>query len=134
MTRRRLAWLLQSRGTDLAAWPDHDRLAALSLLRRSRSAQRLLADALAAEDAPEPNGAMLARMQHGLRLRLAPPPAMVRGMGWGALAACAAAGLYIGVGVARTEAMPQADLFSAVQTDHLCFPGSVAWPGSDDVP
>jgi len=114
MTRRRLEWCLRARGTDLASWPEAERAAALSLLRRSRAAQAALAEALAAEDAPMPDPAALRRMQGVLRRHLAPRPAVVRGIGWGALAACAAAGLYLGVAAADPDPAP--DLFASAQT------------------
>ena len=114
MTRRRLEWLVRARGTDLAAWPEADRRAALALLRRSRVARQVLADALAVEDAPEPDAAALCRMKRVVRHALAPRPVVVRGIGWSALAACAAAGLYLGIGVAEPDTTP--DLFTQAQT------------------
>ncbi len=99
MTRRRLDWALRARGTCLVAWPPAERGAALALLGRSGTAREALADALAAEDAPTADPPALCRMQQAVRRRVAPPPAAVRGMGWGAMAACAAAGLYLGASV-----------------------------------
>jgi hypothetical protein len=114
MTRRRLEWLVRARGTDLAAWPEAERRAALALLRRSRVARQVLADALAVEDAPEPDAAALCRMKRVVRHALAPRPVVVRGIGWSALAACVAAGLYLGVGAADPD--NGQDLFSDAQT------------------
>ena len=120
MTSRRLDWALRARGTHLAAWPEPERDAALGLLRRSRAARQVLADALAADGLPalEQDSAALGRMQRRLRLSLAPAPAVVRGVGWGALAACAAAGLYLGAGAAAANRAPDLapDLFASVQT------------------
>jgi len=114
MTSRRLDWLLRARGTEIATWPEPDRSAALALLRHSPAAQQAFAEAVALEEAPEPDPAVLGRMQCGFRVAMAPAPAVVRGIGWSALAACFAAGLYIGVGVAEPESGQ--DLFSDAQT------------------
>ena len=114
MTRRRLDWLLRARGTDLTSWPEAERRAALLLLRRSRAARQALADLLAAEDAPAPDTSALYRMQQTLRRALAPRPVVVRGIGWSALAACVAAGLYFGMGAEPDTATP--DLFTQAQT------------------
>jgi hypothetical protein len=113
MTCRRLEWLLRARGTEIAAWPQAERAAALALLRRSRAARQALADAVALEDAPEPDAAALWRMQQCFRLAMTPAPVVVRGIGWSALAACVAAGLYLGVGVTEPDGQ---DLFSDAQT------------------
>lgn len=116
MTRRRLHWLLRARGTDLTTWPEADRHAALALLRRSRAARQEFAEALAGEDAPEFDAAVVCRMQVALRHALAPRPVVVRGIGWSALAACAAAGLYLGMGVTEPDAAATPDLFAQAQT------------------
>lgn len=113
MTCRRLDWLLRARGTDVAAWPAGERAAALALLRRSRAARQALADAVVLEDAPEPDQAALRRMQCSFRRAMAPVPAVMRGIGWSALAACMAAGLYLGIGIADPDGE---DLFSDAQT------------------
>lgn len=114
MTRRRLEWMLRARGTDLTSWPEADRRAAVAMLRRNPAARMALADALAEEAAPELDPAAMQRMQCSLRRHLAPLPALMRGVGWSALAACLAAGLYLGVVV--NEADPAPDLFTSVQT------------------
>lgn len=116
MTCRRLDWALRVRGTDLAGWPETERRSALALLRRSRAARRLLADAMATDETPEYDAGALHRVMRTVRLRMAPPAAVVRGVGWGALAACAAAGLYLGVGAASPDANSATDLFASVQT------------------
>ncbi len=97
---RRLDWALRTRGTDLSRWPEDERQAAFGLLRRSDTARTLLADALASDPAPEPDAddmaaarRLRARLAHALR----PSPPVWRGARWGALAASAAAGLYIGL-------------------------------------
>jgi hypothetical protein len=115
MTRRRLDWLLRARGTDLAAWPERERHAALVLLRRSRAARQSLADLMAGDNTPEPDSAAVCRMQLALRHALAPRPVLVRGIGWSALAACAAAGLYVGIGTAEPD-IATPDLFTQAQT------------------
>ena len=100
-TTRRLDWALRTRGSDLSAWPAEERAAALSLMRRCPTARHLVADRMADEseggDELERCRPLLDRMQGRLRRRMvfrAPArPAMRLGM----LAACAAAGLYIGV-------------------------------------
>ena len=125
MTLRRLNWALRARGTDLAAWPVADRLAALALLRTSRAARMLLADALALDDArPEhpvegqlPDGltdqAALARMQCVLRGCMARTSPLLSGVRLGALAACTVAGLYFGM---AGSAAADGDAFAAVQS------------------
>lgn len=97
MTARRFDWTLRSRGTRLAAWPGAEREAALRLLRRSAAARSALADALALEDGPEPDPVALGRMQGTVRHALLPASPVLRGIRWGAIAACVAAGLYLGV-------------------------------------
>lgn len=128
MTLRRLDWALRARGTDLTTWPATDRLAALTLLRTSRVARTLLADALALDDArpdhltnsPPPSGqsldhladpAVLARMQAALRDCMARTSPLLSGIRWGALAACTVAGLYFGM-AGRADS----DAFAAVQS------------------
>lgn len=117
LSRRRLEWLVRSRGTDLAVWPEEDRAAAMALLRRSPEAQSALADALAREDEGTVDAgecAALERMQTALRRRIAPLPTMWRCLCAGALMACMVAGLYLAV--ALTDSDPVADLFSTAQT------------------
>ena len=97
MTARRFAWLLRTRGPAVAAWPETDRAAAVALLRHDAVTRQFLADALSAEDAPQPDCVVLARMQAVVRQALAPATPVARGMRWGALAACVAVGLYVGV-------------------------------------
>ncbi len=107
MTLRRLEWALRSRGPALDAWPEGEREAALALLRDDAAARRVLADALAGdEDAPETEAdrVVLFRMQRVVRRALAPSPPVVRGIGYGAMAACLAAGLYLGAGVVESDA------------------------------
>lgn len=97
LSARRLDWALRTRGPALNTWPGDERAAALSLLRRSRAARNLLAAALEAEAPPPPDPAVQCRMLGVVRRALAPAPPVLRGMRWGAMAACAAAGLYIGL-------------------------------------
>ena len=110
MTRRRLEWALRVHGTEIAAWPAAERVAALSLMRRCGRARKLVADALAGEDAA-PDPALLCRMRGRLQCCVARPSAPPA-MRWGALAACALAGIYLG---AATPEADQPDLFAAVQ-------------------
>lgn len=112
MTLRRLEWLLRSLGPGVADWPERDRQAALALLRRSARARSALADALALEDAPASDPVLLCRMQARLRAWVMPASPAAAGMRWGALAACALAGLWLGVSL---DADPAPDLFAAVQ-------------------
>ena len=112
MTSRRLDWALRLYGTELAVWPTAERDAALSLLRRCGQARQIMAAALAQEDAPTVDTALLATMQDRLRRRFAAPKP-VPTIRWGGLAACALAGFYLGVVNLDTE---QPDLFAAVQT------------------
>ena len=118
LSRRRLEWLVRSRGTDLALWPTNDRVAALDLLRRSPEAQAAFADALAHEAPGEPASegdcAVFARMQCALRNRLAPLPVALRGLCVGALVACMAAGLYLAFNPSDPD--PGADPFNTAQT------------------
>ena len=112
MTPRRLDWALRLYGTDLAAWPAAERDAALSLLRRCGQARQAVAAALAQEDAPPTDAALLASMQRRLGQRLA-APSPAPAMQWGALAACALAGAYLGIANVEVE---RPDLFAAVQS------------------
>src|SRR5205085_3264013 len=114
MTCRRLEWLVRARGTEVAAWPEPDRSAALALLRQDGAAQQAFADAVASEEAPDADLAALCRMQSGFRLAMAPAPAVVRGIGWSALVVCLAAGLYLGTGAVDNDIGQ--DLFSDAQT------------------
>ena len=112
MTPRSLDWALRVHGPDLDTWPAAEREAALALLRNDPAARRTLADAWANEDAPASDLCALRRMQTVVRRALTPPPPVLRSMRWGALAACAAAGLYLGVGglgQAEADASPMID-------------------------
>ncbi len=117
MTPRRLDWGLRVHGTELAAWPAADRAAALSLLRRCPAARQVMAEALAQEDMPAADPALLASLQGRLRQRAAGRaepvrPMLRRGALGGVLTVCAVAGFYLGS--ASLDAEPS-DLFSAVQ-------------------
>ena len=116
MTSRQFAWHLRTRGPALSAWPKHERAAAFTLLSRDPAAQQALAEALEAEQAEAPDCLGLGRMQAAVRRALAPIPGAVR---WAAIAACAAAGLCLGIaGQPRTPSGPvptmQATLSSTV--------------------
>ncbi len=118
MTPRRLDWDLRVHGTELAAWPAAERAAALSLLRRCPMARRVMADALAQEDVPAADPALLASLQGRLGQRFAAcrmepaRPMLRRGALGGVLTACALAGFYLGSASLDAE---QPDLFAAVQ-------------------
>lgn len=119
MTPRRLDWGLRVHGTDLAAWPAAERAAALSLLGRSPAARQVMADALAQEDLPAVDPALLASLQVRLRQQVtarqtepAKSPMLRRGALGGVLTVCAVAGFYLGSTSLEAE---QGDLFAAVQ-------------------
>ena len=114
LSRRRLEWLVCARGTDLSTWPETERQAAVALLRRSAAAQEAFAEALAREEAPDTDCAVLERMQSALRRRLAPLPALLRGLCVGTLVACMVAGLYLAVGQIDPDNTP--DLLTSAQT------------------
>ena len=103
MTPRRFAWILRARGPDLSAWPATDRAAAAALLRADVVSRTLLADTLAADAADDADDAGLCRMQAVLRRALAPATPLLRAVRWSALAACMAAGLYLGLPAAEPE-------------------------------
>lgn len=114
LSRRRLDWLVRARGPDLATWPADERDAALETMRRSPEARLAFVDALVDEAAPDGDGAIEARMQATLRRSLAPLSRPMRGLLAGALLACIAAGLYLGV--ASVDPDPTADVFASAQT------------------
>lgn len=116
-SHRRLEWLLRARGTDVVAWPDADRIAALELMRRSNQAQLAYAEALAREgefvgSESDDDCAVFRRMQSALRRRLAPLPVALRGLTVGVLVVCVVAGLYLATATAvEPEGTP--DFFTA---------------------
>jgi ferric-dicitrate binding protein FerR (iron transport regulator) len=103
MTPRKLDWMLRMRGPALHDWPPADHADAIALMRTSAEARKMLADALAAEDEPAPDRAALGRIRRHVHHALAPTPPVMRGIRLGALAACMAAGLYIGLAPADAE-------------------------------
>ncbi len=122
MTPRCLDWTLRSRGTVIADWPQADQEAAIALLRSNPAARAVLADALARDDADPapPDRCALVRMQGALKCALLQLPPLTFAFRWGMLAACTAAGLYLGAAAALdisaefgTDA---ADGFVAVQS------------------
>jgi len=117
MTPRRFDWGLRVHGTDLTAWPVAERAAALSLLRRCPATRQLMADALAQEDLPTPDPALLACLLGRLKQRAArraepARPMLRRGALGGVLTVCAVAGFYLGSASLDAE---QPDPFGAVQ-------------------
>lgn len=113
MTPRNLEWLVRLHGPALATWPEPERHAALALLRRSAAARALLADALAREEiAEEEDAATLGRMQRGLDQAIAARAAPARlavGVRWGALAASALLGVWLGAAQAAAPDQLGAD-------------------------
>lgn len=118
MTPRRLDWLLRCRGTVIGDWPHEEQAAAVALLRSSLAARTVLADALAREDADPvpPDRCALMRMQGVLRCALLQLPPLTFAVRWGVLAACTAAGLYLGAAAASDSGTDAADGFVAVQS------------------
>lgn len=122
MTPRCLDWMLRTRGTVIADWPPAKRAAAVALLRSSPSARAMLADALACDDADAAplDGCALIRMQGSLKCALLQLPPLTFALRWGVLAACTAAGLYLGAAAASDisaeSGTDAADGFVAVQS------------------
>jgi len=112
MTPRRLDWALRVHGTELAAWPAAERTAALTLMRRCGRARQVMADALAQEEDAPMDQVLLTSMQCRLGRRLMAPSPARPAMRWGALAASALAGLYLGFAGVDAE---QPDVFATVQ-------------------
>ncbi len=104
MSPRCFAWTLRARGPAIADWPARERQGAMALLRTSAAARETLAEALAAEDAPAWDAAALDRVTCPVRRALAPLTPLMRGVRWGGLVACLAAGLYVGLATGGTEA------------------------------
>ena len=122
MTPRCLDWMLRTRGTVIADWPQAKQAAAIALLRSSPAARAVLADALARDEAdPAPtDGCALVRMQGSLKCALSQLPPLTFAVRWGVLAACTAAGLYLGAAAASDisadSGTDAADGFVAVQS------------------
>lgn len=122
MTPRGLEWALRSRGTVIADWPQADRVAAIALLRSNPAARAVLADALARDDADPapPDRCALVRMQGALKCAVLQLPPLTFALRWGVLAACTAAGLYLGAAAAldinAESGTDAADGFVAVQS------------------
>ena len=76
------------------------------MLRHDAGAREMLVEALAAEDAPAPNPVLLERVVCPVRRALAPLTPIMRGLRWGALAGCVAAGL--GIGALAADLVPVA--------------------------
>ncbi|MBV9750249.1 MAG: hypothetical protein JO157_15695 [Acetobacteraceae bacterium] len=114
MTPRTLDWLIRLHGPALAAWPERERRDALALLRRSAQARSTLAAALAddAVTVEDDDAAALARMREGLDEAIAArmmPARFASGARWGALAACAMLGIWLGAGQASADQQGHAD-------------------------
>ncbi|MBN9562840.1 MAG: hypothetical protein J0H14_19260 [Alphaproteobacteria bacterium] len=119
---------LARHGSDMAHWPESERKAALRLLRRSAAARRRYLAALDDDpgmgaEAAQVDPAVIARMVAGARRATSvevrrsasirhiqlPLPAMR----WGALAACAVLGVW--VGWTATATAPPPTLLASVQ-------------------
>ena len=88
----------------MSQWPSSERRAALLLLRVSPAARKLLADSMEYPGSAPRDDVALARMRAGLRGRLPPaavPVAPRPPLRWAALAACAVAGAWLGLGAAE---------------------------------
>jgi hypothetical protein len=115
MTPNNFEWLLRLYGPALASWPERERRAAFTLLRRSAQARGVLAEALASgalagdedqEGGADDQRAALARMQRGLGAAIAArqaPARLAAGARWGTLAACAAFGAWLGTAQAADQ-------------------------------
>ena len=104
MDMRRLHWCLRTLGPDVSEWPERHRHDALLLLRQSAAARQALADAFEHDPLPAPDAVVQCRMQARLQAALRP----LSGMRWGLLAACATAGLLLGI----AADLEPADLFA----------------------
>lgn len=112
MTPRGFEWLLRLHGPALAVWPERERCAALAFLRRSAEARLALAEALERETAPYEDAPALARMQYGLDGAIAArqaPARLASGARWGALAACALLGAWLGTAQAANQQAGERD-------------------------
>lgn len=111
MTRFRFARLLALRGPHIALWPEAERVPALRLLRRSGAMRRRLLIAIendpvvAAETAavdPVIASRLLAAIRRAIpgtaprAVRIRPGGAPLPAIRWGALAACALLGVWVG--------------------------------------
>jgi hypothetical protein len=128
MTWWRFSRRLALRGPDLARWPESERSAALRLLRRSPVARRRYLAALDDDDAIDAEAAavdpaLTARLMAGARRGIAGQahrsrrarrvPLPVPAMRWGALAACAVLGVWVGWTASATA--PPPTLLASVQ-------------------
>jgi len=119
---------LARHGSDLARWPESERQAALRLLRRSAAARRrFLAaldddgglDAEAASLDPALTARLLAGARRGIADQVHRPRDTARArlplpaMRWGALAACAVLGVW--VGWTASAGVPPPTLLASVQ-------------------
>ena len=107
MTLRHLEWRLRVHGPALAAWPEEERVAALALLRRSAAARAHLAEVLARDEDGDQScmpalHRMQARLCHAIAAREAPARLAI-GARWGALAACALLGAWLGVALPASQ-------------------------------
>lgn len=135
MTRLGFSRRLALRGADLARWPENERAAALRLLRRSKAARRRYIAALdddtgigvqSASLDPALTARLIAGSRRGIadaahRSRRAPWVRLpVPAMQWGALAACAVFGVW--VGWTASVAAPPVTLLASVQLTPMSDP------------
>jgi len=124
MTPRNFEWLLRLRGAALTEWPERERRAAITLLRGSAQARDALADALAREDDQDvEDEPALARLQLGLAAAIAAqqaPTRLAAGARWGALAACALLGAWLGAAQPFDQPAAESDPLQAIS---LLSPG-----------
>jgi hypothetical protein len=92
----------------------------MALLQHSPQSRELLAEALAAEDAPAWDAAALDRVTCRVHRALAPLTPLMRGIRWGGIVACMAGGLYIGVITSGSDSV--ADLLPVM---HPSMPATV---------
>lgn len=128
MTRRAFAAALARYGTDLPTWPAPARAAALALLERSGAARTAFASTLAAEATPSASAAADLALGERLLIPLrAALPSALPGkrptahtlhppmLGWSAVAAAVALGLWLGSAGVGAAPGPSPDLFASAQ-------------------
>ena len=135
MTRWHFSRRLALRGADLARWPESERGAALRLLHRSAAARRCYLAALDDDSGIDAEAAALdpavrARLMAGTRRGIAgaahrsrharPVRLAIPAMRWGALAACAVLGVWIGW--TANAVAPPPTLLASVQLTPMMDP------------
>lgn len=135
MTRIGFARLLALRGPDISSWPKGERGPALRLLRRSATARAHLLAAIEADpgivaQSPAADTALVERLLAGTMRSIDAGPVSRRprresvtqpAIRWGALAACALLGIW--VGWTAQSAAPPTTLLASVQLTPITDPG-----------